>query len=265
MTTAVLFGCCAAITVGLGLYGVTAHPQPLRKIIAVQRRGQRRSSSCSAPSPGGGRRPASAATRFRRRWSSPAWSSPSPPPRSRSHCCCGWPRRLHELAAATSRGRPDPPVAMCRPLADTMLASPLLVLADRRPGRGRAARLRDGRPVRQAHRAPDHPGRPGVAIGDRRRSWRSVGPLVYLLGDWAPPLGSRVARGRAVGGHAGVSAVVLGVVGVVRRATISRVPAGDRNARAVRLLDLAAGGLGAVSTRSSWAATSSPFTSRWNC
>ena len=34
MSTATLFGLCAAVLVGLGLYGVIAHPQPLRKIVA---------------------------------------------------------------------------------------------------------------------------------------------------------------------------------------------------------------------------------------
>jgi len=34
MSAATLFGLCAATLVGLGLYGVIAHPQPLRKIVA---------------------------------------------------------------------------------------------------------------------------------------------------------------------------------------------------------------------------------------
>jgi len=34
MDTPTLFGLAAAILVGLGLYGVIAHPQPLRKILA---------------------------------------------------------------------------------------------------------------------------------------------------------------------------------------------------------------------------------------
>jgi multicomponent Na+:H+ antiporter subunit C len=34
MTTATLYGICAAALVGLGLYGLIAHPEPLRKIIA---------------------------------------------------------------------------------------------------------------------------------------------------------------------------------------------------------------------------------------
>jgi multicomponent Na+:H+ antiporter subunit C len=34
MTGATLFGLCAAALVGLGLYGLIVHPQPLRKILA---------------------------------------------------------------------------------------------------------------------------------------------------------------------------------------------------------------------------------------
>ena len=34
MTTALLFGCCAAITVGIGLYGVAVHAHPLRIILS---------------------------------------------------------------------------------------------------------------------------------------------------------------------------------------------------------------------------------------
>ncbi len=34
MTTAALFGVCGALAAGLGLYGVIANPQPLRKILA---------------------------------------------------------------------------------------------------------------------------------------------------------------------------------------------------------------------------------------
>ena len=34
MTTATLFGLCAAALVGLGLYGFMVEPQPLRKILA---------------------------------------------------------------------------------------------------------------------------------------------------------------------------------------------------------------------------------------
>jgi multicomponent Na+:H+ antiporter subunit C len=35
MTPAALFGCCAAIAVGLGLYGMTTHAQPLRIILSL--------------------------------------------------------------------------------------------------------------------------------------------------------------------------------------------------------------------------------------
>lgn len=34
MNTATLYGCCAAALVGLGLFGLIVHPQPLRKILA---------------------------------------------------------------------------------------------------------------------------------------------------------------------------------------------------------------------------------------
>lgn len=34
MSTSIVFGLCAAVAAGLGLYGVIAHPQPLRKILA---------------------------------------------------------------------------------------------------------------------------------------------------------------------------------------------------------------------------------------
>ena len=34
MTTPALFGVCGALAAGLGLYGVIANPQPLRKILA---------------------------------------------------------------------------------------------------------------------------------------------------------------------------------------------------------------------------------------
>jgi multicomponent Na+:H+ antiporter subunit C len=34
MSEATLFGLCGAVLIGLGLYGVIVHPQPLRKILA---------------------------------------------------------------------------------------------------------------------------------------------------------------------------------------------------------------------------------------
>jgi multicomponent Na+:H+ antiporter subunit C len=34
MSTSIVFGLCATVAAGLGLYGVIAHPQPLRKILA---------------------------------------------------------------------------------------------------------------------------------------------------------------------------------------------------------------------------------------
>jgi multicomponent Na+:H+ antiporter subunit C len=34
MSAATIFGLCAAVAVGLGLYGLIVHPQPLRKILA---------------------------------------------------------------------------------------------------------------------------------------------------------------------------------------------------------------------------------------
>ena len=34
MSTVTLFGLCAAALIGLGLYGLLTHPQPLRKLIA---------------------------------------------------------------------------------------------------------------------------------------------------------------------------------------------------------------------------------------
>lgn len=33
-TTATVFGLCAAVLIGLGVYGLITHPQPLRKILA---------------------------------------------------------------------------------------------------------------------------------------------------------------------------------------------------------------------------------------
>ena len=35
MNTTTLFGLCAAVLVGLGLYGLIVNPQPLRKVLAV--------------------------------------------------------------------------------------------------------------------------------------------------------------------------------------------------------------------------------------
>jgi multicomponent Na+:H+ antiporter subunit C len=35
MSEAIVFGLCAALAVGLGLYGVIANPHPLRKILAL--------------------------------------------------------------------------------------------------------------------------------------------------------------------------------------------------------------------------------------
>ena len=34
MSAATLYGFCSAVLVGLGLFGLTVHPQPLRKILA---------------------------------------------------------------------------------------------------------------------------------------------------------------------------------------------------------------------------------------
>ena len=34
MSTATLYGSCSAVLVGLGLFGLIVHPQPLRKILA---------------------------------------------------------------------------------------------------------------------------------------------------------------------------------------------------------------------------------------
>ena len=35
MSTATLFGLCASLLIGLGLYGLLIHPHPLRKILAL--------------------------------------------------------------------------------------------------------------------------------------------------------------------------------------------------------------------------------------
>jgi len=35
MSTATLFGLCASLLIGLGLYGLLTHPHPLRKILAL--------------------------------------------------------------------------------------------------------------------------------------------------------------------------------------------------------------------------------------
>ena len=35
MNTAMLFGLCASMLIGLGLYGLLTHPHPLRKILAL--------------------------------------------------------------------------------------------------------------------------------------------------------------------------------------------------------------------------------------
>lgn len=35
MTVIMLYGICAAMAVGLGFYGLIVHPQPLRKLLAV--------------------------------------------------------------------------------------------------------------------------------------------------------------------------------------------------------------------------------------
>ena len=34
MTTTALFGLCGAVLIGIGLYGLIVHPQPLRKILS---------------------------------------------------------------------------------------------------------------------------------------------------------------------------------------------------------------------------------------
>lgn len=34
MNTAILFGLCASVLIGLGVFGLITHPQPLRKILA---------------------------------------------------------------------------------------------------------------------------------------------------------------------------------------------------------------------------------------
>jgi multicomponent Na+:H+ antiporter subunit C len=74
MTSATLAGLVGAALVGLGLYGVVADPQLLRKILAFNLIGSGVFLVFGIVARKGA---AAGLSRFRRRWSSPASSSPS--------------------------------------------------------------------------------------------------------------------------------------------------------------------------------------------
>ena len=74
MTTATLFGLCAAALVGLGLYGFMVEPQPLRKVLSFNLLGGGVFLLFGVMAKRGAR--PSTGIRFRRRWSSPDLWSP---------------------------------------------------------------------------------------------------------------------------------------------------------------------------------------------
>ena len=209
MSAAIVFGLCAAVVAGLGLYGVITNPQPLRKILAfnllgsgvflffgvVARRGaaagfRRRSDPAGAGHHGN----------RRRLFGDGAGGRP---------CCFGCFRQRARPRCAPTRRRARTPIArtvMPHPIpipdATTTRRVPAGAV-DRRPGGGRAARFRRRRPpgssgsrsrrCRSASRSRSRS--PGHAVDGRpaRLSARRLGAAARR----------GAARRRAVGGDAG--------------------------------------------------------------
>ena len=163
MTAATLFGLCGAALVGLGLYGADRASAAVAQDPGVQPAGRRRVPAVRRDRPArrGGRpgRP----IRCRRRWSSPASSSPSRPPRWRSRCCCGCSRypggrraRMPASPSASDAGSLTAPGGFLLVLAIVLpVAGVLLSLAlGGRAGRARCAGGAAGRASPSPSRSP---------------------------------------------------------------------------------------------------------------
>ena len=238
MSAATVFGLCAAVAAGLGLYGMITNPQPLRKILAFNLLGSGVFLFFGVVA-AGARRRASAATRSRRRSSSPGSSSPFRRPPWRSPCCCGCSRRpvrprLRADAPARRGPRSRGPV-MPQARPDRGGDNDRRVPAgarNRGAGGGRAAGLRGRRAPGRTRRAQlTLPLGLVVALAIAGRKLAADGPLVYLLGGWAPPLGVALRADGLSAVMLVITAVVICAIGVFAHADF-RTPAGCGEARA---------------------------------
>ena len=251
MTAATLIGLASAALVGLGLYGVITNPQPLRKILAFNLVGSG-VSCCLASSRAEARRRGSAAIRCRRRWSSLGSSSPFPQPRWRLRCCCGCSRQPARPHCAPTRRRArgrshrrlmaDSATAL---LGVTTTGGFLLVLSLVVPVAGvLLAFAAGGRHVERI--APVIMALGFVIAGVIAVAiLQTGGPLVSARRVGAAA-GCGAARGRVLGGHDGdhgdrdLRHRSLCAPGFPHASRVGRGP------RAVRVLDLAPGGLGSA-------------------
>ena len=244
-----MFGFCGAALVGPRLVWPHHQSRAVAQDTGVQSSGHRHVPDIRRRARRGAAARTSAAIRYRRRWSSPASSLPSRRPPWPSCWCCGFSRK-----AARLRSSPDDTDE--RTAAERRLMMPgLAVLTDATRG-GILLPLAIILPVigillsfvlggRHAERIALLLLPAGLVVaasvffaGVARRP-----PLVYLVGDWQPPLGIALRAD-------GVSAAMMVTIAVVicatacLRARISSTARPPRSSRAVRVLDAAAGDLG---------------------
>ena len=269
MNAVTLAGLGGCVLIGLGLFGLVAHPHLLRKIVAfnvigggvfllfgaIARRGAAAGVGADPVAAGfghhrdrrrllrhGARRRASPSRR-QGNWAVPS-SRPIPPPtlptRARIDACA--------IRLAATRESFLLPAIIILPVAAMLLAFFL----------GGRERVSDG---------PRH-GAVGIALagGDRlRRSGGRIEPLVYVIGGWGPPLGVALRadgsrrscwwRRRSSSRRRDVFALGL----------FDATEGGAREARALHLLDSLARRSGRRSTASSSAGTCSISMSPWRC
>ncbi len=173
MSPTAVFGLCAVVVAGLGLYGLIAEPHPLRKLLAFNILG------------------------------------------SGAFLLFGVVARRGAVP-----GLGADPVPQALVITGMVVAFAATALAVAAGGRRVECVALSIMPIGLAIAA-------AIAIA----KWRTDGPLVYLLGGWAPPLGVAL---RADGPSAimiSITAVVICAIGVFARAAF-RTPAGSAEARA---------------------------------
>ena len=258
MSTATVYGLCGAVLVGLGLFGLIVHPQPLRKILAfnligggvfllfgvVARRG--------------------AAAGIRRRPSTASAGHHRPRRRFRGDGAGGG-----AAATAVSGDRAgDPAVEMASRDPDAELpqrrAGSSSFWRSYCPWRACFCRWRSAGGTRSVSRSTLMPAGLAVAVAIAAGVWRTDNVLQYFVGGWDPPLGVAFRADGLSAAMIVTAALLICGIGLFARAQFP-TPAGGGNARAAGVLDLAAGGLGSAQCRLSSAAIFSTFMSLSSC